>query len=76
MDKLVIENIKIATIKQVFGDGIPEDQASAEYQKMMTLNTNRSTLVSELNRKIESVIAGKEPNRILETIKTYDSKTG
>lgn len=65
VDKLVIENIKIALLKEKMREG------EEVYPKMMVLNANRSAIVAALNEKIELVISGKEDNQILKTVKTW-----
>lgn len=74
VDKLVIENIKLAMVKQELRTAT-EAQAEKLYTKMMTLNKNRGILVQELDRKIEAVAAGAK-NQVMETVKTYDTADG
>ena len=72
-DKLVIENIKIAVLKERLNSSgaVEGDEEYVKmYEKMMDLNTNRSVISKELDSKIERVLAG-EKNCVLKTVKTY-----
>ena len=77
VDKLVIENIKIFSIRDRLHE---EDLADKEYvllnNKMMTLNENRSIISSLLDQKVERVVDGKEKNSIFKNIKTYSVSDG
>jgi|TARA_Y100000310_G_C20574918_1_gene759942 hypothetical protein len=72
VDKLVIENIKVFSIREKLHDA---DLSDEEYlvlnNKMMTLNENRGIISALLDQKVEDVTQGKEVNRILKTVKTY-----
>jgi hypothetical protein len=68
VDKLVIENIKLFTIREKLSSSPPD--ADVLNEQMMALNSNRSILVAELDRKIEAVLNGDEPNRILKRVRT------
>jgi hypothetical protein len=73
VDALCIENIKIAVMKEKLNEkGLKKnDREYVEtYEKMMTLNTNRSIIAKELDAKLDRVIRG-EKNSILKSIKTY-----
>jgi len=72
VEKLVIENIKIAHLKQQLST-LSEGSAeySVIYTKMMVLNKNRSVIIAALDEKVERVASGREKNRLLEIIKTY-----
>jgi len=72
IDKLVIENIKIFSIREkLHNENLSNEEYTQLNNKMMILNENRGTLASLLDEKVENVVARKEPNRILKTIKTY-----
>jgi len=77
VDKLVIENIKIFSIRDRLHE---ENLADKEYvllnNKMMTLNENRSIISSLLDQKVERVVDGKEKNSIFKNIKTYSVSDG
>ena len=73
VDKLVIENIKIAMMKERLNNSKLKktDSEYVElYQKMMDLNTNRSIISKELDAKLDRVMKG-EKNSILKALKTY-----
>ena len=72
IDKLVIENIKIFSIREkLHSETLSNEEYVLLNNKMMILNENRGTIASLLDEKVENVISRKEPNRILKTIKTY-----
>lgn len=76
IDKLVIENIKIFSIRDKLHEENLDDKEYVHLNdKMMTLNENRSIISSLLDDKIESVISGKDKNVLLKTIKTYEMFT-
>lgn len=73
IDALVIENIKIAMMKERLNtkELKQDDKEYVEaYQKMMDLNTNRSIIAQELNNKLDRVMKG-EKNCVLKALKTY-----
>ena len=73
IDKLCIENLKIFRLREsVHQEGLTDDERVEMYNTLNIINKNRSILSQLLDDKIDDVIAGKEPNRILEIIKTYD----
>jgi len=72
IDKLVIENIKIFSIREkLHSDSLSNEEYVLLNNKMMILNENRGTIASLLDEKVENVISKKVPNRILKTVKTY-----
>jgi|TARA_Y100000310_G_scaffold336228_1_gene420213 hypothetical protein len=72
IDKLVIENIKIFSIREkLHNDKLTDEEYVQLNNKMMILNENRGTISSLLDEKVENVVSGSEPNRILKTVKTY-----
>jgi len=72
IDKLVIENIKIFSIREkLHSDTLSDEEYVQLNNKMMILNENRGTISSLLDEKVENVVSGKEPNRILKAVKTY-----
>lgn len=71
IDKLIIENIKIFKLRGDLHTKKMNDQEFVETDnKMMVINSNRSTIVKFLNSKIEDVVNGK-PNSYFKDIKTY-----
>jgi len=73
IDKLVIENIKIFTLREkLHSDDLTDEEFTKLNNKMMVLNENRGTIADYLDEKVNSVISGKEKNVILKKIKTYD----
>ena len=76
IDKLVIENIKIFSIRDKLHEGELSDKEYVEMNnKMMLLNENRSVVSSLLDQKIERVVSGEEKNCIFKNIKTYARKS-
>jgi hypothetical protein len=74
VDKLIIENIKVATLKERLNkSGLVEsdEEYVLMYQKMMALNTNRATITKALEEKIQRVASG-EKNSVINQIKTYE----
>lgn len=75
IDKITIENIKIATLReQLHGETNPEKKIELN-DKMMHLNQNRSILSKAINDKINDVFSGKDNNETLKNIRTYAVKT-
>ena len=73
IDRLVIENIKVAFLREKLHDkNITDAEAVALNDKMLVLNNNRSKIVQALNEKIDKVLKGEEPNVVLKTVKTYE----
>lgn len=71
VDKLVIENIKIATIRErLHGEELADELRVELNDKMQALNANRGVIVKALDEKIESVVAG-APNRLMKHVRTY-----
>tara|TARA_Y100000593_G_scaffold95015_1_gene198285 strand:- start:31097 stop:31360 length:264 start_codon:yes stop_codon:yes gene_type:complete len=72
IDKLVIENIKIFSIRdKLHEEGLTDNEYVELNEKMMVLNENRGIISKFLDEKIENVVNGNEKNVILKTIKTY-----
>ena len=73
IDKLVIENIKIFTVREKLHN---KDISEVEYVKlttnMITLNENRGVISNYLDEKIDKVVSGVEKNLVLKKIKTYN----
>lgn len=77
IDKLVIENIKIFTLREkLHSEDISDDEHVALTNKMMVLNENRGTIADYLDNKVSNVVDGKEKNLILKKIKTYNEHKG
>jgi len=73
IDKLVIENIKIFTLREkLHSDDLTDEEFTALNNKMMVLNENRGTIANFLDEKVNKVVSGEEKNVILKKIKTYD----
>jgi hypothetical protein len=73
IDKLVIENIKIFTVREkLHSEGISDEDYVNLTNNMMILNENRGIIANHLDKKIELVTSGKEENLILKKIKTYN----
>lgn len=73
IDKLVIENIKIFTLREkLHSDDLTDEEYVTLTNNMMTLNENRSTISNFLDEKIDKVVLGKEKNLVLKKIKTYN----
>lgn len=71
IDKLVIENIKIFSLREQLHKAETNYETGILNEKMMTLVANRSALIACLDQKIENVINKNEANRTLKTIKTF-----
>lgn len=73
IDKLVIENIKIFTLREkLHSDDLTDEEYVTLTNNMMTLNENRGTISNFLDEKIDKVVLGKEKNLVLKKIKTYN----
>jgi hypothetical protein len=73
IDKLVIENIKIFTLREKLHlDNITDDERVALNDKMIILNENRGIISNYLDEKVNNVVDGVEKNVILKKIKTYN----
>lgn len=72
IDKLVIENIKIFTLREKLHDkNISEEEYIQLNDKMITLNENRGIISNFLDEKVNNVVNGVEKNVLLKKIKTY-----
>jgi hypothetical protein len=72
IDKLVIENIKIFSIRDELNSGdLTAEEHTELNEAMMELNTNRGIISNELDKKLSRVISGEEKNGVLKKIKTY-----
>ena len=75
IDKLVIENIKIFKIRESLSEkDVSNEEYVERYNKMNTLNQNRSILMNLLDDKVERVVNGEEKNCLLKFIRTYGKK--
>mgnify|MGYP003128983783 FL=1 len=75
IDKLVIENIKIFSIRdRLHGEELGDKEYVDLNTKMMVLNENRNIVSTLLDEKIERVVSGKEKNCIFKNIKTYSEE--
>jgi|TARA_R100000458_G_scaffold9704_2_gene7693 hypothetical protein len=72
IDKLIIENMKIFSLReQIHKEDISDEEYVECENKMNILNENRGTLMDFLNNKIDTVLSGEEKNQALRNIKTY-----
>lgn len=72
IDRLVVENMKIFSLRENLHKGDLNDEDHTKINdKMMILNENRGIICNHLDEKINNVISGKEKNLILKKIKTY-----
>ena len=77
IDKLVIENIKIFTLREkLHSDDISDDEHVSLTNKMTVLNENRGTISDYLDNKVSNVVNGTEKNLVLKKIKTYNEHKG
>jgi len=74
VDKLVIENIKIFSLREKIHEDISDEEKVQLNNKMITLNENRGIISDYLDNKVQNVISGKEQNVVLKKIKTYNLK--
>lgn len=74
IDKLVIENIKIFTLRDKIHDSTDEEEIVKLTEKMMVCNENRGIIANYLDDKINNVVDGREVNVVLKKIKTYNVK--
>ncbi len=74
IDKLVIENIKIFTLRDKIHDSTNEEEIVKLTEKMMVCNENRGIIANYLDDKVNNVVDGKEANVVLKKIKTYNVK--
>ena len=74
IDKLVIENIKIFTLRDKIHDSSDEEEIVKLTEKMMVCNENRGIIANYLDDKVNNVVDGKEANVVLKKIKTYNVK--
>lgn len=72
VDKLVIENMKIFSLRDKLHFGnLTNDEAVEINEKMMILNENRGIIAKCLDEKIDKVLNKTEKNVLLKSIKTY-----
>jgi len=75
VDKLVIENLKIFTVRdQLHSENLSDKEYVELNNKMNILNQNRSILSNLLDDKVEKVVSKKEKNVLLKIIKTYNTE--
>ena len=74
IDKLVIENIKIFTLRDKIHDSTDDEEIVKLTEKMMVCNENRGIIANYLDDKVNNVVDGKEANVVLKKIKTYNVK--
>lgn len=72
VDKLIIENMKLFSIREKLHSSNLSDKEYVELnEKMMILNENRGIISKALDEKIEKVVNKEEKNVLLKSIKTY-----
>ena len=72
IDKIVVENIKIFTLREKLNTTqLTDSEFVATENKMNTINENRSLYVYFLNKKIDNVFNGEEQNVLIKDVKTY-----
>lgn len=72
IDKLVIENIKIFTIRdRLHSEGLTDEEHVKLFNRMNGINKNRALLMSALDDKIDRVLSGEEKNVVLRMFRTY-----
>jgi len=72
IDKLIIENMKIFSIRdKLHSSNLTEQEIVELNEKMMTLNENRGIIAKCLDEKIDNVLNNTEKNVLLKSIKTY-----
>jgi hypothetical protein len=75
VDKLVIENIKIFTLREkLHSEGLSDEEYVKINDKIVKLNENRGIICDYLDQKVNNVVSGKEKNIVLKKIKTYDEQ--
>lgn len=74
VDKLVIENIKIFSLREKIHNSESDEEIVKLTETMMILNENRGIISNYLDEKVNNVINGTEKNVILKKIKTYNVK--
>jgi hypothetical protein len=73
IDKLVIENIKIFTLREkLHSESLSDEEYVQLNDKMMILNENRGIICNHLDEKVNNVVEGREKNVILKKIRTYN----
>jgi hypothetical protein len=73
IDKLVIENIKIFTLREkLHSEGLSDSDYVAINDKLVTLTENRAIICDLLDEKVNNVVSGKEKNIVLKKIRTYN----
>ena len=72
IDKLIIENVKLFTLREkLHTDKLNDEEYTQLYDKIMVLNENRGIICNHLDEKVNNVVSGKEKNVVLKKIKTY-----
>ena len=75
VDKLVIENLKIFTVRDLLHSEELSDKEYVELNnKMNILNQNRSILANLLDDKVEKVVSKTEKNVLLKIVKKYNTE--
>jgi len=71
IDKLIIENMKIFSLREKIHSDVSDEEYVECENKMNILNENRGIIIDFINDKIDRVLSGDEPNQSLRNIKTY-----
>ena len=72
IDKLIIENVKLFTLRErLHKEQLKDEEYAKVYDKILILNENRGIICNQLDEKVNNVVLGKEKNVVLKKIKTY-----
>ena len=71
IDKLIIENMKIFSLREKIHSDVSDEEYVECENKMNILNENRGIIIDFINDKIDRVLSGDESNQSLRNIKTY-----
>ncbi len=75
IDKLVVENMKLFTVRDKLNTVKKNSHAyTVLYDTMMKMTDNRAKIMNALDKKVADVISGREPNIFIERIRTYNMK--
>jgi len=73
IDKLVVENIKIFTLREKLNTGeLSDEEYVSINDKLIILTENRAIICDHLDEKVNKVVSGKEKNLTLKKIRTYN----
>ena len=73
IDKLIIENIKLFSIRdKIHNEELTDEEKTNLYETMSILNENRGIICNYLDNKVDNVISNTEKNLIIKNVKTYN----